>query len=264
MRYFLVSLLVCASVICLNSCDSSSGSADGGVSVYSPTFYFKQMANLTIDVVYESGAEPYVGTSGAGLNYWDVTLQNLQAVFTGRNVSFTVPKTLAEMRSIPTQNRSVWSTTDAINLANQYRNGDSSGTSGKIFIAFVKGYAAKSDGSANTAVIGYSVTGTNVIIIFKQVVQASGVVPSGPVPRFVEQSTIVHELAHAIGFVNNGIPTTTAHHDSAHGAHCSNPSCVMYYLNEGASDLANFISNFQSSQNAVMFDNACLDDAKSF
>ncbi len=264
MRNILLSLLIVSSFFFINSCNSNSGSGDGGVSVYSPTFYFKQMTSLTIDVVYESGAEPYVGTSGAGLNYWDVTLQNLQAVFTGRNISFTVPKTLAEMRSIPTQSRSVWTTTDAINLANQYRNGDSSGASGKIFVAFVKGYAAKSDGSANTGVIGYSVTGTNVIIIFKQVVQASGIAPSGPVPRFVEQSTIVHELAHAIGFVNNGLPMTTSHQDSAHGAHCSNPNCVMYYLNEGASDLANFISNYQSSQNAVMFDNSCLDDAKSF
>lgn len=264
MKYFLYSFLVCSGLFFINSCNSSSGSGDSGNSVYSASFYFKEMTNLTIDVVYEAGAEPYVGTSGAGLNYWDVTLQNLQAVFTGRNVTFTVPKTLAEMRSIPTQSRSVWSTTDAVNLANQYRNGDSSGTSGKIFVAFVKGYAAKSDGSANTGVIGYSVTGTNVIIIFKQVVQASGLIPSGPVPRFVEQSTIVHELAHAIGFVNNGLPLTTAHHDSAHGAHCSNPNCVMYYLNEGASDLASFISNFQNSQNAVMFDDACLNDAKSF
>ena len=34
-------------------------------------------------------------------------------------------------------------------------------------------------------------------------------------PRFtcVEQSTIVHEIGHAIGLVNNGVPATTAHHD---------------------------------------------------
>lgn len=262
MKHFLFSFFLCGGLVFINSCTRDSG--DDSVSVYSPTFYFKQMTNLTIDVVYEPGAEPYVGSSTAGLNYWDITLQNLQAIFTGRNVTFKVPKTLAEMRQIPTQSRSTWSPSDALNLANQYKKGDSSGTSGKIFIAFVKGYAAKSDGTSNTNVIGYSVTGTNVIMLFKQVVQASGVFSSGIIPKFVEQSTIVHELAHAIGFVNNGLPLTSAHHDSAHGAHCSNTNCVMYYLNEGASDLANFVVNYQNSQNAVMLDNACLEDAKKF
>tara|TARA_B110001454_G_scaffold106457_1_gene100257 strand:+ start:101043 stop:101834 length:792 start_codon:yes stop_codon:yes gene_type:complete len=263
MKYFALYFTVVVSVL-LGSCKSGSGSDGTGNSIYSATFYFKQMTELKLDVVYESGAEPFVGTSGAGLNYWDVTLQNLQALFTGRNVTFSIPKTLPEMRQITSQNRSVWSSTDVLNLANQYRDGDSSGTAGKIFIAFVKGYAAKSDGTADNQVIGFSVTGTNVIIIFKQVVQASGVSPTGPVPKFVEQSTIVHELAHAIGFVNNGVTLTSDHHDSAHGAHCSNPSCVMYYLNEGPSDLAAFIDKYQTSQNAVMFDNACLNDAKSF
>lgn len=263
MKYFAIAFAVALGVL-LGSCKSGSDSDSGGNSIYSATFYFKQMTELKLDVVYESGAEPFVGTSGAGLNYWDITLQNLQALFTGRTVTLSVPKTLAEMRQIATQNRSVWTTTDALNLANQYRNGDSSGTIGKIFVAFVKGHAAKSDGTADNQVIGYSVNGTNVIIIFKQVVQASGAIPTGPVPKFVEQSTIVHEIAHAIGFVNNGVTLTSEHHDSAHGAHCSNPNCVMYYLNEGSSDLASFIDKYQNSQNAVMFDNACLNDAKSF
>lgn len=222
------------------------------------------MTALKIDVVYESGAEPFVGTTNSGLNYWDITLQNLQALFNGRTVTFSIPKTLSEMQQISSQSKATWSTTDAINLANQYRSGDNSGTQGVIFVAFVKGYAANSDGSANTSVIGYSVSGTNVILIFKQVVQSTGALPTGPVPKFVEQSTLVHELAHAIGFVNNGVTLTSAHHDSAHGAHCSNPNCVMYYENEGAAALASFIDQFKDSQIPIMFDDACINDAKSF
>lgn len=263
MKYFLFPILFSAGFIITNlSCYSNS--SETGVSIYSAQFYFKQMTELKLDIVYETGAEPYTGSTAVGLNYWDITVQNLQALFAGRNVTFTVPKTLGEMRSITPQNRSAWTTTDALNLANLYRDGNSSGTQGRIFIAFVKGYAANTDGTANQNVIGYSVTGTNVIMIFKQVVQSAGTLPNGPVAKFVEQSTLVHELAHAIGFVNNGLPLTTAHHDSAHGAHCSNPDCVMYYLNEGLSNLATFIDKYKDSQSAVMFDDACINDAKNF
>lgn len=248
-----------------SSCKSNSSDSEAtAISVYSAQFYFKQMSELKLDVVYESGAEPFVGSTNSGLNFWDITLQNLKALFTGRNVTFLVPKTLAEMRAIPTQNRSVWSTTDAANLATQVRDGDSSGNQGRIFIAFVKGYAANTDGTANTSVIGYSLTGKNIILIFKQVVQSTGALPTGPIPKFVEQSTVVHELAHAVGFVNNGVSLVTAHHDSAHGAHCTNPNCVMYYQNEGASSLVTFIDKYKDSQSVVMFDDACINDAQNF
>lgn len=265
MKFVAFLIMFGAGFLLTSSCQQSSSDNSGNaVSIYSSQFYFKQISLLTIDVVYESGAEPYVGTTTAGLNYWDITIQNLQALFNGRAVSFVVPKTLAEMRLIPSQSHTTWTVAKAIELAKQYRNGDSAGSSGKIFVGFVKGYAANDDGTANPNIIGFSVTGSNVILIFKQVVQNSGASPNGPVPKFVEQSTIVHEIAHSVGFVNNGLPLTSSHHDSSHGAHCTNPNCVMYYQNEGKDNLSAFIDKFKDSQTAVMFDDACINDAKSF
>ena len=49
--------------------------------------------------------------------------------------------------------------------------------------------------------------------------------------------------------------------DAEHGAHCNNPDCVMYYLNEGASDLANFVITAVTSGSTIVFDEACLSDA---
>jgi len=96
------------------------------------------------------------------------------------------------------------------------------------------------------------------------VIRSTGAHPNGAVPKFVEQSTLIHEMAHALGFVNNGLPLKTAHQDSAHGAHCSNPNCVMYYLNEGKSDMVNFVQQYILSGNTVMMDSQCLQDAQSF
>ena len=103
--------------------------------------------------------------------------------------------------------------------------------------------------------------GTTVIAMFKDVITASG----GTVTqKYVEQATLIHEAAHALGLVNNGLPMVATHHDSAHGAHCDNSNCVMYYLNEGTSDLATFVATYILSGSAVMFDDKCLNDARTY
>ncbi len=71
-----------------------------------------------------------------------------------------------------------------------------------------------------------------VIAMFKDVIASTNSLTNPNTSRYVEQSTIVHEVAHAIGLVNNGISLTSAHQDSPHGAHCTNDRCVMYYTNE--------------------------------
>jgi hypothetical protein len=78
--------------------------------------------------------------------------------------------------------------------------------------------------------------------------------------RFVEQSTMIHELAHAIGLVDNGVPLAAAHRDPDHGAHCDDDRCVMYYLNEGASDAAAFVQQRVLTGNTILFDDSCLAD----
>lgn len=263
MKIALYAFMFFSGIFISSSCSSNTETKESA-SFYSSEFYFKKMTDLKLDVTYEAGAEPFVGITEAGLNYWDITLQNLQALFSGRNVTLTVPRTLEEMRLLPAHGRAVWGIQHALSLAILYRDGDSSGSSGRVFIAFVKGHAANFDGTANRNVIGYSVTGSNVILIFKDAVAAAGELPDGLIPMFIEQSTLVHELAHSVGFVNNGVTLQSDHLDPGHGAHCSNPTCVMYYLNEGATDLSSFIDKFKDRENAVMFDDACLNDAKNF
>jgi hypothetical protein len=81
------------------------------------------------------------------------------------------------------------------------------------------------------------------------------------VVRFVEQATIIHELGHAFGIVDNGVPMVTPHRDTDHGAHCDNDKCVMYYLNEGASDATAFVRDKVLTGNQILFDAHCLADA---
>lgn len=102
--------------------------------------------------------------------------------------------------------------------------------------------------------LGVSIGDTGVIAMFKPVIEGA------QAARYVEQTTLVHEVGHAIGLVENGIPARGGHHDAAHGAHCNNRDCVMHYLNEGAAELAGFVGRFVESGDAVVFGPECLAD----
>ena len=97
--------------------------------------------------------------------------------------------------------------------------------------------------------------------MFKDVIKATG---GNFVQRYVEQSTLVHEMGHALGFVNNGIPMASPHQDTEHGAHTTNSNCVMYYLNEGASDMASFVGRFITGGDINMWGPEVLSDAEAF
>jgi len=49
-----------------------------------------------------------------------------------------------------------------------------------------------------------------------------------------------HEMGHLLGLVNLGSPMQTGHQDTAHGSHCSNSNCLMYYASE-TSDIFGFL-----------------------
>jgi hypothetical protein len=96
--------------------------------------------------------------------------------------------------------------------------------------------------------------------MFKDVIKGTGSLANPNTERYVEQSTLVHELSHSIGLVDNGVPMVAPHKDAAHGAHCNNSNCVMYWLNEGAADARTFAINRVLTGSSILFDDACLAD----
>lgn len=214
--------------------------------------------NLTIAVFYEEGAEPYTdGVSVlAGLpevKVWSVLESNLKAMFPGKVV--VVPKSLPEMSKLSPKNEATWSYEELQELGTIH--GALSLPDSSVFnVFFLKGRA-----EGNPNVIGAHLSGTKTLVIFKEVVASSD--PGILVQRYVEQATLVHEMGHAVGLVNNGLPMTSSHEDTSHVAHCNNPECVMFWQNEGAGSLVKFINTRINNPSLVMLDNACLKDVTS-
>ncbi len=236
---------------------SSSGS--GTSKIDNPKFFFGTMTAMDIDISYETGADPFAS------NKWTLLKLNLEALFRDRPIkpTITLPTASDQMTNIPSQGKTAWTLYDILDLEKTYRSRKSDGATGRFWVVFLKGYLEK-DGAPNPAVIGVSITGTTVIAMFKDVIESTGVSATGQVPRFVEQSTIVHEIGHALGLVANGVTLQSAHHDAANGAHCTNPNCVMYYLNEGRDSLKRFREQLRDTEDPVIFGAECLEDAKLF
>lgn len=217
-------------------------------------------SEIKVKVYYEPGAEPYTSDVNPLIQfyYWSLLEDNLKALFTGRKIEpvLSIPKSLDEMTLLPLANKSTWNINDVQNLAHQHSSGSTSST---FEFFFVNGYASDSNN-----IIAFHINGTRTIVVFKDVIRSAG---SGEgldaVPKYVEQATLIHEMGHALGLVNNGIPMKEPHQD--HNAHCSNENCVMYYTNEGSpAALAKYIKNVILNRDTIMFDDKCLKDARSF
>lgn len=258
-------------IFSFQNCSNSKSNSDGGQNQNSqfpfsnPNVYFKSTQKIVIEVYYEPGAEPFTGTSNKGTPFWQIFQDNLVSVMQYRSSMpvMVVPKSITEMTAMSPFNRSNWTTADILNLNTNYKQGISSQNESRFYVYFLKGYFDSGTGPS-TGTIGVSLSGTPVIAIFKQVVQSTSSNPNGLVPKFVEQSTLIHEMGHALGFVNNGVPLTASYQDSAHGAHSLDANCVMYWQNEGAADLSAFVQKYISSASNVMWGANILSDAKSF
>lgn len=217
-----------------------------------------QAKKIEIKVFYEIGAEPF--TEGPlGFKFWNILSENLEALFPHLPAGqILVPKDLTHMSKISKKNKTSWSAADVQELASSL-GASSQNEISRFNIFFVNGFSNQGE-----SVIGFHVTGTNTMVVFKDVIKNSGQDPLGLVPKYVEQATLIHEMGHAVGLVSNGVPTTSSHHDSSHGHHCSNPECVMYYTNEGLSSMIEFLKRAGMTGSSVMFDKGCLDDTKKY
>ncbi|WP_374078607.1 hypothetical protein [Bdellovibrio bacteriovorus] len=264
-RTALVSFFLLSTLLLFQNCSNTGQDSQTSFPHSSPTLYFKSTQRIVVEVYYEPGAEPFTGTTLSGMNYWQILEDNLNAIFQYRSSLpvLVVPRALNEMTALPSQGKSSWLGTDILNLNSQYKQAEPSATEARFYLYFLNGYYNSGSGPTSS-VIGVSLSGTPIIAIFKDVVESTGHNPSGPVPKYVEQSTLVHEMGHALGFVNNGVPMATSHQDTAHGAHTTNSNCVMYWQNEGASDLSSFVQQYITSGTTVMWGSEVLQDAQNF
>lgn len=239
--------LLATAIIC-----AACGAGDPAPDPFSP-----EVTEVVLEVDYAAGAEPYTGSVASVQNVWRLTGVNLERLF-GDRKTVTTPSSLDDMERLDDVSGSSFTREQILDIASRHRQTAPTATAASFYVVFVDGRFDDGSGVRDD-VLGVSLGGTTVIAMFKPVIRTS----EGPVlatSRFVEQSVLVHEMGHALGLVNNGIPLTSGHHDADNGAHCTNQRCVMYFANEGAADLIDFVADYLETGDPILFGDECLAD----
>jgi hypothetical protein len=219
--------------------------------VFSPS-----ITNVVVEIDYEHGEAPATGPVIGFGDTFDLTVNNLDRLFAGKK-ALSVPRTLAEMQDVGTIADEELTTADILALADAHRDHHDTADTKTYYVIFVSGHYADENGP-NSQVLGVEVGTTGVVAIFKDVIAASSgsIIPN--IGRYIEQSTLMHEIAHGIGLVDNGVPMVADH--EAHGAHCNDSRCIMYWANEGTSGALEYAAQNITGGDTILFDAACLAD----
>ncbi len=254
------SLLLVLPLLTFCACADDPGAGPSSGTQPEPTELFSpSVKKLVIEVDYQAGAEPYTGGSGLMKEPWQITEANLARLFLRAPKATTLPRTLPEMQLLADVSGTSFTSAEILAIAAAHRDRVNTADTATFYVLFLDGYFRDDDG-VNMNVLGVSLGSSGVLAMFKPVIESTdGII--GGVARYVEQSTLVHELGHAAGLVDNGIPLASAHHDSAHGAHCTNDRCVMYWANEGAASAASFVQKTLMTGATVIYAEECLADA---
>lgn len=213
---------------------------------------------INVEVDYQVGAEPYVGSAGLIGDVWQIAKDNITRAFKATNKTATIPNTLAGMEPLTDYKQASFTSNQILSLAAEHRGTRSAGTTAAFYVVFLNGLYDDGTGAKND-ILGVSLGGSGVIAIFKRVIsgQESGL-PG--VTKVLEQSTLVHELGHAFGLVRDGVALTSAHEDGAHAHHCANDKCVMSWSAERVGSAVAVAKSFLATGTTVIYAADCLAD----
>ena len=135
-------------------------------------------------------------------------------------------------------------------LEDQHRNMFASGEELTVYLLYTNGSYKES------GVLGVAYKNTSTAVFGKTIRDNSGGI--GQASRTKLETTVLeHEVSHLLGLVNVGTSMATPHQDGAHGNHCNNSGCLMYYAAETTD-----ITGFLLTGNIPTLDANCVNDLK--
>lgn len=191
--------------------------------------------SLKIEIQYMTGYAPDAGALNHLQNVLNTYLNKPSGItIVTKEISASSSGTLSidQVKVIEEQNRTVFTTADQLGVYVLYTNGN----------------------FTDNNVLGAAFRNTSMVIFGKTIHDNSGAL--GQTSRTKLEGTVLdHEFGHIIGLVDLGSGMQTNHKDAAHGNHCSNTNCLMYYASETKDILGILLTG-----NIPSFDTNCIAD----
>lgn len=153
-------------------------------------------------------------------------------------------------KEVPAAGKSTLTANELVSIEKERRTVFSSGNTIALYFLYTDGAA-----SSGTT-LGVAYRNTSAALFGKTLRDNSG--GFGQVSRTKLESTVLqHEAGHLLGLVDLGTPMTTPHKDAAHGHHCDNDRCLMYWASETTDALG-----FLLTGSVPTLDAGCLADLR--
>lgn len=253
----------------LLSCSTSSSPSTGAAPTNIPappnvqppptSLFAPNVKTVNIEIDYATGAEPYVGKAGEFADVWELFRTSTLAIFDGKK-TLSFPNKVSQMQKLDDVTAQEFTSANLLDIAATHRDQIPGGDVSTFYVVFLNGYYKDDEGTVQKDIIGKSVADTGVIGIFKPAI-ATLYSTKNPIGQYVEQLALIHELGHAVGFVNNGVPVNTSHEDTTHGSHCTNKGCVMGFAVETVQGASQYAQKYIIGD-GVLYGQECLSDAR--
>jgi hypothetical protein len=197
--------------------------------------------HLEVEVQYVFGFAP---SSEAIANLQSFLQQRLNKT---KGISF-------KYSSISSPNRQVYTINDIAAIETAYRTVYTRKDTIGVYFFFADG--GYSQDTENSKVLGVAFRNTSMALFEKTIHDFSDSFTE-PAREDLETVVLNHEFAHILGLVNVGSPMQTLHQDDAHGHHCNNQNCLMYYTAETGGVVAKILGS-----GMPVLDQNCINDLK--
>lgn len=176
--------------------------------------------SIKIEVQYMPGFQP----DGAAIN----NLTSFLNTLTNKPSGITIIQS-----SIVTAGKTILTLNDIASIEKANRTVFTAGAQLGVYLLFTDGNYSEAN------VLGLAYRNTSTCILGKTIQDNSGGIGQASRTKLVT-TVIEHEVAHILGLVDIGTAMQTNHKDAAHGNHCINSNCLMYYASE-TTDVLGFL-----------------------
>jgi hypothetical protein len=176
--------------------------------------------SLKIEVQYMTGFQP----DAAALAHLQSTLSNILNKPSGITIV---------TKEIPASSGTALSVSDVITIERNNRSVFTTGSELGVYLLYTNG------NYTDPNVLGIAYKNTSVVLFGKKINDNSGGLRQASRTKLVA-TVAEHELGHLLGLVDLGTVMQANHKDNAHGNHCNNTDCLMYYASE-TTDILGFL-----------------------